>query len=135
VLSVDLTGFGEMQGAAKEFYGSSVKDEPAAVVAYLLGQSLTGLRAEDLLAAGRWLSREQSAKSVQLSAASWAVTPALHAAVAEPELFTSVTLSERPMTWSRVIDEGARHRYSDLVHGALQDYDLPELEAALHDRR
>ncbi len=135
VLSVDLTGFGEMQGAAKEFYGSPVKDEPAAVVAYLLGQSLTGLRAEDLLAAGRWLSREQSAQSVQLSAAGWAVTPALHAAVAEPELFTSVTLSERPMTWGQVIKEGARHRYSDLVHGALQDYDLSDLEAAVHERR
>lgn len=130
VLAVDLTGFGELQGAAKPFYGSPTKDEPDAVVAYLLGRSLTGMRAEDLLLTGRWLAEEFHGP-LDLHAAGWAVTPALHAAVAELELFGNVVLTDRPPTWNQVVTEGARHRYSDVVHGALQEYDLTELESSL----
>lgn len=130
VMAIDVTGFGELHGAEKKFYGSPTKDEPAAVVAYLLGKSLTGMRAEDLLLAARWLGVNHGQGSVDLHAASWAVTPALHAAVAEPDLFARIVLTDHPPTWRKVVLEGARHRYSDVVHGALQDYDLADLEAA-----
>lgn len=135
VLLVDLTGFGELQGSPKEFYGTPSRDEPAAIMMYLLGRSLTGVRAEDILRSARWLKQETGAAAVELTAESWAVTAALHASVAEPGLFSGVRLVDRPVSWRQVVLDGARHRYSDVVHGALQDYDLSDLEARLAGAR
>ncbi|MEX0792067.1 MAG: acetylxylan esterase [Pirellulaceae bacterium] len=132
VLAIDLTAMGELEGSGKRFYGSSIKDESDAMIAYLLGKSLVGIRAEDLLAAARYVtSQQEGAESVELIATGWATTPALHAAVAEPELFAKTTLRDRTKTWSEVISQEDRHRFSDLVHGALHDYDLDDLAAAV----
>lgn len=132
VLAIDLTAMGELEGSGKRFYGSSIKDESDAMIAYLLGKSLVGIRAEDLLAAARYLTTQQEGtKSVELIATGWATTPALHAAVAEPELFAKTSLRERTKTWGEVIAEEDRHRFSDLVHGALHDYDLDDLAESL----
>lgn len=132
VLAIDLTAMGELEGSGKRFYGSSIKDESDAMIAYLLGKSLVGIRAEDLLSAARYLTAEQEgAESVELIATGWATTPALHAAVAEPQLFAKTTLRDRTKTWSEVIAQEDRHRFSDLVHGALHDYDLDDLAAAV----
>lgn len=135
VLVVDLTGFGETQGCKNcgDFDDAHAKDEADAAIAYLLGKSFVGMRAEDILLCARWLCAERVSKAVELKAASWAVTPALHAAVAEP-LFSSVSLIERPLTWRQAVEKGDRHRYSDAVHGALRDYDLPDLERASHSK-
>ena len=130
VLALDLSGFGETQGARQNFYGSDARDEPDAIIAYLLGRSLTGLRAEDLLVAARWLAENQRASAVELHAVSWARTPALHAAVAEPDLFQSVVLDSPTPSWHDVVIQGDRHRFSDVIHGALRDYDLPDLATA-----
>lgn len=132
VLAVDLSGFGETQGTESSFYGSNAEDDADAMIAYVLGRSLTGMRAEDILGCARWLAAQQGQDAVNLNAASWAVTPALHAAVAEPGLFASVVLADRPMPWREVVAAGDAHRYSDVVHGALRDYDLDDLEAAIN---
>jgi len=132
VLAIDLTAMGELAGSGKRFYGSSIKDESDAMIAYLLGKSLVGIRAEDLLAAARYLTTgQEGTESVELIATGWATTPALHAAVAEPKLFSKTTLRDRTKTWSEVIAQEDRHRFSDLVHGALRDYDLDDLAAAV----
>src|SRR5262249_43113274 len=132
VLAVDLTGFGELQGCKKcgDFDDVSAKDESDAALAYLMGSSLVGMRANDILQCARWLAADRKTQTVELRAASWAVTPALHAAVCEP-LFSAVTLTDRPMSWRDVVKNGDRHRFSDIVHGALRDYDLSDLERAI----
>ena len=131
VLAVDLTGFGETQGQRGRFYRSPATDEPDTLIAYALGKSIVGMRAEDLLGCGRWLAAEFDSGGVELHAASWAVTPALHAAVAEPSLFSRVNLQDSPPTWNQVVQAGDRHRFSDAVHGGLIDYSLEQLRAEL----
>lgn len=130
VLSVDLRGWGETEREKANFYGE--KDGGDAYTAYLLGKSLVGMRAEDVLVTARWLKDHAKAdRGPEVIAATWAVTPALHAAVAEPKLIESIEVIEPPITWSQVIQQRARHRASDLVHGALKHYDQPELLRAL----
>ncbi len=127
VLVADLCGFGETYGSAHAFYGAENRDEELAVLAYLLGDSLVGLRAETLLVCARWLAAACGRERVELRAAGWAVTPALHAAAAEPGLFSRVTWQGEPPDWSGVIARGQRHRFADVVHGALRHYDLGDL--------
>lgn len=128
VFAVDLRAFGELQGCKRPLHGSDALDEQDAQVSYLFGQSLVGMRAEDILVCAQWLAGKTGQKKVGLHAVSWAVTPALHAVVAEHALFHSLTLDERVPDWGASIDNGLRNRFSDVVHGALRDYDLPELE-------
>ncbi|HNX33931.1 MAG TPA: acetylxylan esterase [Kiritimatiellia bacterium] len=130
VLAVDVCGFGETHGSAHKFYGAENGDEGAAMTAFLLGQSLVGLRAEDVLLCARWLSVACGSPKVDLRAANWAVTPALHAAAAEPQLFARVSVSDAPLAWEDVVAQGDRHRFSDLVHGALREYTIGDLKRA-----
>jgi hypothetical protein len=129
VLAADLTGCGETYGSAHAFYGASNKDEGPAVMAYLLGRSLVGMRAEDVLLCARWLATACGAERVGLRAAGWAVTPALHAAASEPQLFADVALADAPPPWEEVATREVPGRFSDIVHGALQDYTIAELKA------
>jgi len=127
VLAVDLCGFGETYGTNHAFYGAKNCDEGTAMLAYLLGHSLVGLRAEEVLACARWLAAACDSPKIELQAFNWAVTPALHAAVAEPQLFEKVCVSDAPLAWESVVAEGERHRFSDLVHGALRAYTSADL--------
>ena len=129
VLAADLTGFGETCGATHAFYGASNMDESPSVMAYLLGRSLVGMRAEDVLVSARWLSVTFGADRIELHAAEWAVTPALHAAAAEPQLFSKVSLTDTPLPWDEAVVKNVPHRFSDVVHGALRDYTLADLLA------
>lgn len=131
VLSVDLSGFGETQGTESRFYRSPADDESDALIADALGRSLVGMRAEDLIGFARWLAAETDTDAAELHAVSWAATPALHAAVAEPELFSAVTIESPPMAWEEVVRDSERHRFSDVVHGGLIDYTLDDLKAAI----
>jgi len=66
---------------------------------------------------------------VALRAAGWAVTPALHAAAAEPQLFAEAGLAAAPQPWEEVVAGDAAWRFADIVHGALQDYTIADLKA------
>lgn len=129
VMAADLTGFGETYGLTHTFYGADNKDEGPAVMAYLLGRSLVGMRAEDILVCARWLSVAFGVLRVDLCAADWAVTPALHAAAAEPQIFSQISLVDAPLPWEEAVVKDVPHRFSDIVHGALQDYTLADLVA------
>jgi dienelactone hydrolase len=130
VLSVDLRGFGETANAKEDFYRDA--DGGDAFIAYLLGETLVGQRAEDILGAARWLAAET--RGIEVVAANWAVTPALHAALVEPKLFARVTLVDAPESWNDVLLKPGKHPYSDLVHGVLREYDVEELKAALGEK-
>ena len=103
-------------------------------MAYLLGRSYVGLRAEDILIAARWLKQRTPGRpvAVGLIAVGDVGIPALHAAALEPDLFQSVKLGRTPHAWSAVVHTRlARLPISAVVHGALLTYDLPDLAATL----
>lgn len=134
VVSIDLRGQGETAAGKPD---PLLNDWKPFYLAYLLGQSLVGLRTEDTLAAGHFLAYYQTEKprKVHLVGVGQSGIAALHAAALEPELFASVTLRDAPKNWTSVV--GARVPSGQLswtVHGALKTYDLPDLARALGDK-
>lgn len=140
VLAVDLRGMGETAPSPQKYFdvarhGANGQD---AYLAYLLGRSLVGMQADDIVACGRWLAcRDAKAdangepRQVDLVAAGLAVIPAVHAAAVHPGLFATVRLDDIPRSWSSYVEEGPLARrplpLASLIHGVLEDYDLPDL--------
>lgn len=138
VLAVDLRGAGQTRPSGKGRYPAVASEVQDFYIAYLLGRSYVGMRAEDVLVCARYAEERfhgEQRSPVRLIAAGNVGIPALHAAALEPELFQSVRLSRTLISWSNVI----RSRLSEgqlagTVHGALANYDLPNLAAALGDK-
>lgn len=135
VMAVDLRGVGETHGVGQPYFqpyfGSDGQD---VYIAYVLGRSYVGMRAEDLLVCTRLL-RQQQPGSVSLIAVGHVGIPALHVAFLEPDLFGSVKLIRSLISWSNVIELGRSYKQlADTVHGALTVYDLPNLAETLGDK-
>ena len=129
VLAADLRGLGETApAAANELLGADWKEF---YLAYLMGQSLVGLRAEDVLASARFLARYEASgqpRQVNVRASGAAEIPALHAAALEPQLFAAVRLQDDLRSWSETAAEREpAGQLTSAVHGALGIYDLPDL--------
>ena len=131
VVAVDLRGTGEttpggtsakpdaMLGPWKSFY-----------LAYLLGQPVVGLHAEDTIAAGRFVAnyKTKTPRKVHLVAVGRTSIPALHAVAVAPDLFASVTLKDPVEAWSPIVGQSVpAGQLTSTVHGALAVYDLPDL--------
>ena len=134
VLAVDLRGFGETAMGAWRTSPATVAGDNGAefFVAYLLGRSLVGLRAEDILVAARAFAGMASTTpaAVELVAVGDAAIPALHAAAVAPAQFSRVQVSRAIDSWQRVLDtQVPRRQLEATVHGALRTYDLPDLVA------
>jgi len=103
--------------------------------AYLLGKSLVGLRAEDILCCARFLaeySSEGRPRKIHLVGVGAAGVPALHAAALEPELFALITLRRTLVSWADVVRTPiCPAQLPNTVHGALKVYDLPDLRALI----
>ena len=127
VMTADLTGTGEIGGSLHRFYGAKNADEGIAVMLYLLGQSLVGLRAEDILICAQAHRDAFGKQPVILCAAGDLAVAAYHAYAAEPELFESVEAPNKPLSWSEVIRSGDRFSFSLCVHNALRLYDWTDL--------
>ena len=131
VVSVDLKGQGETAYGKPD---SLLGDLKTFYLAYLLGQSVVGTHAEDILAAGKWTADYKSKKprNVHLIAVGRTGVAALHAAALNPDLFTTVTLQDTPRSWSVIAgsSEGAKW-LTATVHGALHTYDLTDLMHSL----
>ena len=135
VMAVDLRGVGETHGVGQPYFqpyfGSDGQD---VYIAYVLGRSYVGMRAEDLLVCTRLLRQKQPGP-VSLIAVGHVGIPALHVAALEPDLFGSVKLVRSLTSWSNVIELGRSYKQlADTVHGALTVYDLPNLAATLGDK-
>lgn len=133
VWSVEPRGWGETQIEGTSYYDKKLFGGDGTVwyLAYLLGETFVGSRAEDVLTAARWL-KETTGKEIELAADTpSAGIVALHARAAEPDLFAGITLDSesRPQTWRSYIDRApAPCLLQDIVHGALLHYDLDDLE-------
>ena len=132
VVAVDLRGLGETQAVCKPYYRHDHfgTDGTDYYMSYLLGKSYVGMRTEDLLAVARWLRNDKTGQKVDLVASGEIVgTIALHSAVLEPLLFSSVKLDKPVRSWYEIVKIGdAPYPITNLVHGALLEYDIPDLQ-------
>ena len=80
----------------------------------------------------RWSLTEELACAF-IDAPHHAVPPMLHAAALEPSLFHSVKLRRMLVSWSNIVHHrvNTSQIMASLIHGSLQHYDLPNLEATL----
>lgn len=132
ILAVDLRGTGQTRSTSAGYYSPEYQD---AYIAYLLGRSYVGIRAEDILVCARYAAERAASGQVRLVAIGNVGIPALHAAVLEPHLFQHVQLSRTLTSWSNVIHSRAdRDLFAAMVHGALVHYDLPNLVALLDNK-
>jgi dienelactone hydrolase len=137
VCAVDLRGYGET--AAKPWRYRAVTEamgpnSAETFIAYMLGRSLVGLRATDVLqTALAWRARLPEKVVIHLVGRGHAAVPALHAAALERSLFDHVDLSGGPESWSELCQGPVLDGWNleNVVHGALRLYDLPELRSVL----
>lgn len=136
VLAIDLRGFGETSPEGQRWYNQRFgKNGGNAILAYLLGKSLVGDRAEDYLKVARWLTQQEGVQQIGLVATGEATIPALHAAALEQQLFANVELRRGLRSWAEVVNTPlSENQVPGIVHAALRSYDLPELAALLGDR-
>jgi dienelactone hydrolase len=135
VMAVDLRGVGETHGVGQRYFmpyfGTDGQDF---YIAYVLGRSYVGMRAEDLLICTGILHQNQHGP-VSIIAIGHVGIPALHAAALEPHLFSSIRLINPLVSWSNVIELGkSQDQLVNTVHGALTIYDLPNLAETLGDK-
>lgn len=136
VLAVDLRGLGETQDTDRRRFGGHLGPEWQSVfLAYMLDTSYLAMRARDVLVCARYLADYppgEQANRVHLVSVGRCGPPALHAAALEPQLFASITLRNCLDSWSDVVRTPlAMNQAVNVVHGALQTYDLTDLLATL----
>ena len=135
VLAVDLRGTGETQASLSgNLYNEEFRD---ANIAYLLGRSYVGMRAEDVLVCARHVAERSGDErsKVRLIAVGNVGIAALHAAALEPRLFSSVRISNMLKSWSTIIHSRLnKNQMANVVHAALAHYDLPDLMETLGER-
>ena len=136
VLSIDLSGYGETADYKKG--GQYLNDEfRTAMLAMHVGQPLVGRRVADLLVTVDMLADEETidSKSIHLVGVDRAALAVLHAAAIDSR-FTTVELRGGLESWAS--DVVARpltpNLLGQVVPGALEHYDLPQLRAMLGPR-
>jgi hypothetical protein len=127
VVALDLRGMGETAPEGKSPFGADVKE---AFLGILLNRPLLGQRVLDVLSVNEGMGGE-----CHLAASGSAVPVALHAAALDPRI-PEVTLEKGILSWSAVVKARVtQNQMTNVVPGALQAYDLPELAAAIAPRK
>jgi cephalosporin-C deacetylase-like acetyl esterase len=139
VLAIDVRGCGETGPSPDSLWGGDWND---IFVSYLLGKSMLGMRAEDILVAARYLNELKGGENsgVNLIGVGACGPAALHAAAVERDLFRGLELHKSLSSWSEYLKHPEmRGQLVNSVHGALRAYDLPDLveslpyKAVVHD--
>jgi dienelactone hydrolase len=132
VLAPDLRGIGETGPAEVNKWGGDWSD---IFLAYLLGRSMVGMRAEDILMSARFVLEMDGTvgpKKVNLVSIGATGPAALHAAALRPQCFDTIRISGSIKSWCEVVENpGAIGNLVNCVHGALRAYDLPDLANTL----
>lgn len=135
VLAADLRGIGETEtGHDKTDYGRGRfgRDVQEIFLAYLIGRSYVGMRADDVAAWARYLAEYKTTadrpNELHLVAIGEAAIPALHAAALDADRFASVRLRNMISSWTDIVRTPENlNQAANVVHGALKHYDLPDL--------
>jgi len=131
VVLADLRGLGETQHTGRTYYRHDHHGIDADVfyLSYLLGRTCVGQRTEDLLNVARWMKTDEG---IDLYSFGLPGTVAVHAAALESSLFGAVEVEASLNSWANVVEAGiCYHPNTDLVHGALTVYDIPNLVESL----
>ena len=126
VMVADLIGAGEIGAVKHSFYKAPNGDEEIAVLYYMLGKSLVGVRAEEMLALARHLNGAFG-KAPILEACGRMAIPAAHARAVACELVAGVEISGAPASWTDVVEQSLAYPYANAVNGALLHYDWTDL--------
>ena len=129
VLAIDLTATGEPGESRHYFYATGQakhSEEAVGVMLYILGESLVGRRATDILVVADYLKGRFGAPS-SLHAVGNVTIAAAHARAADPALVSSVESTETPKGWEETVRSGDYMYYADCVQGALLEYDWKDL--------
>ena len=139
VLAIDARGFGETRGkseAASEDNRIWFGDASSTSAAFLLGKTMVGLRALDIVKGFELLSERTdfSITAVRVVGVGGASVPALFAAALDDRI-QSVELDGMLMSYQSVIETPIhRHVYEQVIPGVMRKFDLPDLVAALSPR-
>lgn len=129
VCAVDIRGTGETRQSGQRYHRGQGEDGVDVYMAYLLGRSYVGMRAEDILAVARWLQGRWPGAKVHVYARGALTVPARHAAYVEPQLISRLTLLDPPPTWTEVVrSDRNQDQLQNAVHGALRHYRLRDLD-------
>ncbi len=131
VLAFDLRGGGETSPGPNKQWGGNYND---ICLAYVLGKSFVGMRAEDVLMTARLFAELDTEKPqpIRLIAVGDAGPPALHAVALEKQLFRHVLLRGALASWLPTVrDPTQPGQLLHAVHGALRAYDLTDLAQSL----
>jgi len=137
VLAADVRDTGETRTNMWRYQNAAEFTGPATAewfMAFMLGKSYLGMRAEDMLICARYLRGKGA--PVHLIAHGELGPPALHAAALEPDLFASIQLIGSSRTWEKsVIETPITHnQLTNVVQGALRQYDLNDLALAVSSK-
>jgi len=135
VLAAELRGIGETEtGHDRTDFGKGRfgRDNLEIFLAYLMGKSYVGMRVDDVHRWTRFLGdgtlTGAKPSELHLVAVGETAVPALHAAALAGDVFRSVSLRRMIASWEAVVAAGETYDQSvNVVHGALQQYDLADL--------
>ena len=125
VCVADVCACGEI-GKTRHHYLNPNDDEETAKMLYLLGSSLVGRRAGELVAVGRSLAAHYGRNPTLVTFGRVGVAAA-HACAAAPGLFVDYEFHRTPPSWADAVRTRAAIDYAVSVHGALLKYDWPDL--------
>ena len=138
VLSIDVRGYGETADDPKESPGKYFNVEfRTAALAIHIGRTLIGQRVEDVVTALEVLATRDDVdrRQIELVGVDRAGPVVLHAAAIDPR-FTGVVVRSVIRSW--IDDVVAKplepNLFGHVVPGALEKYDLPDLEKAIAPR-
>ena len=125
VLVASLVGAGE-GGVSKHIYFQKNEDEELAKMLHVMGSSLVGRRAEQMLALAENLFRKYGRAPSVLASGRMAVAAA-HARAVEPSRLADIKLIHPPAAWEESLRARSFALYATSVFGALRHYDWVDL--------
>jgi len=139
VLAPDFRGWGE-SAPAEERYSSDwpghFGDYSSAMTAFLISESLAGMRANDIVRGVEVLAQRSDVDTGRIYGIGkrQGAVPLLYAAVMDQRL-SKLVFDEMLVSYSAVVRRPVHRRvFESVVPGALREFDLPDLVASLAPR-
>ena len=127
IIVADLAGIGETGAMYRRTWqGTDTPDEVPAMMLYMLGKSMVGVRAEEMIALADAQLRRLGLKTEIVAHGNAAIASA-HAYAARRDLFASIYCCHTPPSWADSVRRGTFIPFANVVNGALLDYDWTDL--------
>ena len=132
VMLADVSGIGEIGKEKFVFYGAKDRpDEGLGAMFYLMGDTLVGRRATDMLVLADAMAKRCGGRRPLLVASGPLAIPAAHAWAADASAWSGVEVRDAPASWRDCVEGGESRmefiRYADVVPTAYIHYDWTDL--------